>query len=99
GEGGMVPNGKIALGEYDFFTWDDPVAPRIDEIDKNFTMAAKGDGAYLKLRDNVLAGTPYPVKAWMIHKQDPMNALPDQAKTMQMLQQMDLVGVIDVQMS
>src|SRR6266542_595024 len=98
-EGGMVPNGKIALGEYDFFPWDDPVAPRIDEIDKNFPMAAKGDGAYLKLRENVLSGTPYPVKAWMIHKQDPMNALPDQAKTIQMLQQMDFVGVIDVQMS
>src|SRR5215469_9783555 len=98
-EGGMVPNGKIALGEYDFFPWDDPVAPRIDEIDKNFPMAAKGDGVYLKLRENVLAGTPYPVKAWMIHKQDPMNALPDQAKTIQMLQQMDFVGVIDIQMS
>ena len=98
-EGGMVPNGRIALGEYDFFPWDDPTAPRVDEIDKNFPMAAKGDGAYLKLRENVLAGSPYPVKAWMIHKQDPMNALPDQAKTIQMLQQMDFVGVIDVQMS
>lgn len=98
-EGGMVPNGKIALGEFDFFPWDDPTAPRVDEIDKNFPMAAKGDGAYLKLRENVLAGTPYPVKAWMVHKQDPMNALPDQGKTIQMLQQMDFVGVIDVQMS
>ena len=98
-EGGMVPNGKIALGEFDFFPWDDPTAPRVDEIDKNFPMAAKGDGAYLKLRENVLAGTPYPVKAWMVHKQDPMNALPDQGKTIQMLQQMDFVGVVDVQMS
>jgi len=47
----------------------------------------------------VLAGTPYPVKAWMIHKQDPMNALPNQARTLEMLQQMDFVGVVDVQMS
>ena len=98
-EGGMVPNGKIALGELEFFPWDDPVAPRVEEIDKNFPMAAKGDGVYLKLRENVLAATPYPVKAWMIHKQDPMNALPDQAKTIRMLQQMDFVGVVDVQMS
>ncbi len=98
-EGGMVPNGKIALGEYLFLPWDDPVAPRVDEMGKNFPLAAKGDGAYLKLRENVIAGTPYPVKAWMVHKQDPMNALPDQARTLQMLQQMDFVGVIDVQMS
>src|SRR5215831_13622446 len=98
-EGGMVPNGKIALGEYLFLPWDDPVAPRADEMDKNFPLAAKGDGAYLKLRENVIAASPYPVKAWMIHKQDPLNALPDQARTLQMLQQMDFVGVIDIQMS
>jgi thiosulfate reductase / polysulfide reductase chain A len=98
-EGGMVPNGKVALGEYLFLPWDDPAAPRVDEMDKNFPLAAKGDGAYLKLRENVIAGTPYPVKAWMIHKQDPMNALPNQARTLEMINQMDFVGVIDVQMS
>jgi len=98
-EGGMVPNGKIALGEYLFLPWDDPTAPRVDEMDKNFPLAAKGDGAYLKLRENVIAGSPYPVKAWMVHKQDPMNALPDQSRTLQMIQQMDFVGVIDIQMS
>ena len=98
-EGGMVPNGKIALGEYLFLPWDDPAAPRVDEMEKNFPLAAKGDGAYLKLRENVIAGAPYPVKAWMVHKQDPMNALPDQSRTLQMLEQMDFVGVIDVQMS
>jgi thiosulfate reductase/polysulfide reductase chain A len=98
-QGGAVPNGKIALGEYMFFPWDDPAAPRVDEMDKNFPLAAKGDGAYLKLRENVIAGKPYPVKAWMIHKQDPLNALPDQARTLEMLRQMDFVGVIDIQMS
>lgn len=76
-QGGMVPNASVELGEYLFLPWDDPQAPRADEMDKNFPLAAKGDGAYLKLRENVLAGTPYPVKAWMVHKQDPMNMLPD----------------------
>lgn len=98
-QGGMVPNGKVELGELLFLPWDDPVAPRADEMDKNFPLAAKGDGAYLKLRENVLAGTPYPVKAWMVHKQDPMNMLPDQAKTIRMVEQMDFIGVIDIQMS
>jgi thiosulfate reductase / polysulfide reductase chain A len=98
-QGGAVPNGKIALGEYMFFPWDDPIASRIDEMDKNFPLAAKGDGAYLKLRENVITGKPYPVKAWMIHKQDPLNALPDQARTLEMLHQMDFVGVVDIQMS
>jgi thiosulfate reductase/polysulfide reductase chain A len=98
-QGGMVPNAKIALGEYLFLPWDDPKADRVDEMDKNFPLAAKGDGAYLKLRENVLAGTPYPVKGWMIAKQDPVNALPDQSKTMKMIEQMDFIGAIDIQMS
>ncbi len=98
-EGGMVPNAKIQLGEYLFLPWDDPTAPRVDEIQKNFPLAAVGDGAYLKLRENVLAGQPYPVKGWMIYKQDPMNALPEQSKTLKMLDQMDFVAVIDFQMS
>jgi thiosulfate reductase/polysulfide reductase chain A len=98
-QGGMVPNAKIALGEYLFLPWDDPTAPRVDEMDKNFPLAAKGDGAYLKMRENILEGKPYPVKAWMVHKQDPMNALPEQAKTLRMIDQMDFIGVIDVQMS
>jgi thiosulfate reductase/polysulfide reductase chain A len=97
--GGMVPNGKVALGEYLFLPWDDPAAPRIDEIATNFPLASKDDGVYLKLRENVLAGKPYPVKAWMIHKHDPLNSLPDQNRTIQMLEQMDFVGVVDVQMS
>jgi thiosulfate reductase / polysulfide reductase chain A len=98
-QGGMVPNTKIALGELLILPWDDPQAPRVDEIEKHFPLAAKGDGAYLKLRENVLSGSPYPVKGWMIFKQDPMNALPDQAKTMRMLEQMEFVAAIDIQMS
>jgi len=49
-QGGMVPNAKVELGELMFLPWDDPVAPRVDELDKNFPLAAKGDGVYLKLR-------------------------------------------------
>ena len=67
--------------------------------DRYFPLAAKGDGVYLKLRENVLSGKPYPIKAWMVYKQDPMNAMPDQAKTLKMIEGMDFIGVIDVAMS
>lgn len=98
-QGGMVPNAKVELGELMFLPWDDPTATRVDELDKNFPLAAKGDGVYLRLRENVIAGQPYPVKGWMVYKQDPVSAIPDQEKTLQMLRQMDFVGVIDIQMS
>lgn len=98
-QGGMVPNSKVELGELMFLPWDDPAAPRVDELDKNFPLVSKSDGVYAKLRENILAGQPYPVKGWMVYKQDPMNAVPDQGKTLQMLRQMEFVGVIDIQMS
>src|SRR6266542_3658207 len=68
-------------------------------MDTAFPLAAKGDGAYLRLRENVLSAAPYPVKGWMILKQDPVNALPEQAKTLRMIEQMDFVAAIDIQMS
>jgi thiosulfate reductase/polysulfide reductase chain A len=98
-EGGVVPNSTIALGEYLFLPWDEPQAERVDEIGTRFPLAAKGDGVFLQARENVLAGKPYPVKGWMVYKQDPMSALPDRARTQKMLEQMDFVGVIDTQMS
>jgi thiosulfate reductase/polysulfide reductase chain A len=98
-EGGIVPNSKIALGELLFLPWDDPVAARVDEIDTRFPLAAKGDGVFLQARENVLAGTPYPVKGWMVYKQDPVNALPDRARTLRMLEGLDFVGVVDTQLS
>ena len=84
-QGGMVPNQKVPKGEFLFMPWDEPKAPRVDEIEKNFPLAAKGDGVYLPLRENVLSGKPYPVKAWMIYKQDPLHAVPDQGKTLKMI--------------
>jgi len=98
-EGGMVPNSKVALGELLVMPWDDPTAPRVDELDTRFPLAARGDGVFLQARENVLAGKPYPVKGWMVYKQDPLSALPDRARTLAMLEQMDFVGVIDTQMS
>jgi thiosulfate reductase/polysulfide reductase chain A len=98
-EGGVVPNSRIALGELLYMPWDEPTAPRIDELGSRFPLAAQGDGVFLQTRENVLAGTPYPVKGWMVYKQDPMSALPDRSRTQKMIEGMDFVGVIDTQMS
>ena len=98
-EGGMVPNRKINKGEFMFLPWDDPKAARVDEVEKNVPLSSAKDGVYLPLRENVLKGQPYPVKAWMIYKQDPLNSVPDQGKTLRMMTGMDFIGVVDIAMS
>jgi len=97
--GGVVPKRKIPLGELLIFPYDDPVAERVDGLEQNYPLAARRDGVYGPLREAVLAGDPYPVKGWMVYKQDPMNGLPDTAKTRRMIDQMDLMVSIDVQLS
>jgi len=98
-EGGMVPNRRVAKGEFMFLPWDDPKASRVDEVEKAFPLTSAKDGVYLPLRENVLKGRPYPVKAWMIYKQDPLHSVPDQGKTLKMMQGMDFIGVVDIAMS
>jgi thiosulfate reductase/polysulfide reductase chain A len=95
-EGGVVPNESIGLGapeppEYPFTD-----APRVDEIHERHPLAADGDGAYIELRQAVLDGRPYPVRGWMIYKQNPMHNLPDRRLTRAMFEKMDFVAAIDI---
>ena len=98
-EGGMVPKRKLELGELLVFPPDEPGADRVDGLKKKYPLANQGDGVYSSLREAVLSGRPYPVKGWMIYKQDPIHAVSDSAKTIEMMKQMDLIVCIDIQPS
>ncbi len=99
-QGGMVPNREAPQGRIPRAALGRPRRPAVDAIEeKNFPLASANDGVYLPLRENVLKGQPYPVKAWMVYKQDPLNSVPDQGKTLKMIEQMDFVAVIDIAMS
>jgi thiosulfate reductase/polysulfide reductase chain A len=48
------------------------------------------------LRDAAISGKPYPIKACITWGQNPIQTIPDQQKTIKMLQQMDFVMVVDL---
>lgn len=48
------------------------------------------------IRDAVLTGSPYPIKGCVIWGQNAIQAIPDQAKTEKMLQEMDFVMCVDI---
>lgn len=48
------------------------------------------------IRDAALSGSPYPIKGCVIWGQNAIQTIPDEAKTEQMLQQMDFVMCVDV---
>lgn len=48
------------------------------------------------IRDTALTGDPYPIKGAVIWGQNPIQTIPNQEKTIKMLQQMDFVMCVDV---
>ncbi len=95
-KGGVVPNESIGLGAPEPPEYPFPQVPRVDEIQERHPLAAEGDGAYIDLRQAVLEDHPYPVRGWMIYKQNPMHTLPDRRLTAAMFRKMEFVAAIDI---
>lgn len=96
--GGMVPSGKIKLAEHVYVApWYDDVPDRLDK--GCVTYLSEKDGSWKHFRDRVIAGQPYPVKGMMVYKQNPVASIPNRAKTLEMMQQMDFICSIDITMS
>lgn len=99
--GNFFNAGAVKLGSYDWELEPVEVAPRFDGFDeKTFPLAHHGDGGYIHLRDTILNGTgKYPIKGWMLYKQNPLAAVADSAKTMKMMETLDFICAIDIQPS
>ncbi len=48
------------------------------------------------IRDAAISGAPYPIKGCVVWGQNPIQTIPNQEKTIQMLKQMDFVMCVDV---
>ena len=95
--GGIFPKESIRTGEVELEVWpplpdQDCVVPMTDK----HPLANAGDGAYLDFREKVLRDEPYPIRGFVVYKQNPMHSLPDRARTRAMIEKMDFVAVIDI---
>jgi thiosulfate reductase/polysulfide reductase chain A len=98
--GGSNFGGKAKLGSFEWAIEPFDVAERFDHFDERFPLANHEDGGYVSMRDAVLDGSAaYPVKGWMIYKQNPLAALLDGTKNLKLMEQMDFICAIDVQPS
>ncbi len=97
-KGGMLPNAGIKLTPHDYLApWYDDVPERIDAGSVAFL--SEKDGSWPVVQERVLAADPYPVKGMMIYKQNVLSSVPDRAKTLKMMDQMDFICCIDITMS
>ncbi len=95
-KGGLLPASSARLGFTLLPPFPDAEAPRIDGMPEAFPLNNTKDGVYGAGRNNVLKGDPYPVKGWMIYKQNPIHGMPDRAKTQRMIDQMEFIAVVDI---
>ena len=97
-KGGMIPNDCIKLSKHDYLApWYDDVPPRLDE--GAVAYLSEKDGSWPIFRDRALAADPYPIKGMMVYKQNVLGSVPNRAKSLKLMEQMDFICTIDITMS
>jgi thiosulfate reductase / polysulfide reductase chain A len=86
--------------------WKKPAFPAVkaERVDGagvagRFPLVPVKDGLCQALPESVLTGKPYPLKAYIAHRFDPLAAIPDQPRTIEALKKLDLLVSVDVYMS
>jgi thiosulfate reductase/polysulfide reductase chain A len=97
--GGLLAARAVGLKgvPFDAPWYDDNHYDRIDA--EKVPMMFEHEGSFLVTRDAVLAEDPYAIKGWLIYKTNPMGTAPNRKKTIEMMNKMDFVTVIDIAMS
>ncbi|HZW44815.1 MAG TPA: molybdopterin-dependent oxidoreductase [Dermatophilaceae bacterium] len=86
--------------------WKKPAFPavtaeRVDGagVPGKYPLTPVKDGLCQVLPEVVLTGKPYPLKAYIAHRFDPLAALPDQPRMIEAFKKLDLLVSVDVYMS
>ena len=93
-KGGIVFGKKIPLGHH--IANHPEYANRKQRIDKNEASFVGRNGTWIGFRNMIAEKrTPYPLRALFSYKQNPMQSVPNIAKTRKMFKNLDLVVTID----
>ncbi|WOT04425.1 thiosulfate reductase PhsA [Shewanella youngdeokensis] len=76
-----------------------PQRKRIDLTDPQFKFAAKGGGIYSAIPKAVLTKQPYPIKAWIMSRSNPMQTVSNRNQIQQCMEAIDFVVACDVYIS
>ncbi len=93
-KGGIIFGKKLPLGDH---VVDYPMYSNVKQrIDKKEATFIGPNGTWIGFRNMIAEKrTPYPLRALFSYKQNPMQAVPNIAKTRKMFQNLDLVVTID----
>ncbi|SOB58630.1 Molybdopterin oxidoreductase [Pseudodesulfovibrio profundus] len=97
--GGLLAARAVGLKgvPYDAPWYDDNHFERVDG--NKVPMMFEHEGSFLITRDAILADDPYEIRGWLVYKTNPMGTAPNRQKTIEMMNKMDFITVIDIAMS
>lgn len=68
--------------------------PKVDNPDKKYPFAH--ETITTGIREATTTGKPYPIKGWLVYGTNLMQALPNRDETIQAIQNLDLIVVVDI---
>ncbi|MBI3740001.1 MAG: molybdopterin-dependent oxidoreductase [Chloroflexi bacterium] len=74
-------------------------ALRLDGVPWKYPLVPLKIGVFQELRDNIVKGDPYQAHGWFISRQNPIQSLPDQNKTLEAFGKMDFITTVDIIMN
>jgi len=91
----VTPIGPTGLHKIEWPKHEGEEEGNLREITKLYPFSPPGTPSDL-IRDTAITGKPYPIKGCVIWGQNPIQTIPNQEKTIKMLEQMDFVMCVDV---
>ena len=93
-KGGFYRPGKMSVPGYPYPPYPKSEKGKVDNPDHRYPFAT--EALTTGVREATITGEPYPVKGWMVYATNLIKTLPNQAETIEAIQKLDLLVVVDV---
>jgi thiosulfate reductase/polysulfide reductase chain A len=93
-KGGFYQAASMDVPAYSYPPYPKPEKAKVDNPDRRFPFAS--EALTTGIREATITGKPYPVKGWLVYATNLMQALPNEAETIEAIQALDLLVVVDV---
>jgi thiosulfate reductase/polysulfide reductase chain A len=93
-KGGFYQPSRMAVPPYPYPPYPKPEKSRVDNPDHRYPFAT--EALTNGMREATITGEPYPIKGWMVYATNLIQAMPNQAETIEAIQKLDLLVVVDV---
>jgi thiosulfate reductase/polysulfide reductase chain A len=93
-KGGFYQPASMNVPAYPYPPYPKPEKGKVDNPEHRYPFASEAIST--GIREATITGKPYPVKGWLVYATNLLQALPNQAETIQAIQALDLLVVVDV---